>query len=333
MGDAPKPIVVIGSVNMDLVCRAPRIPAPGETIIGKDLVTIPGGKGANQAVAAAKLASTGTDVCLVARVGDDDFGRRLLDGLSQHGVCTEYVSRTRGVASGCAMILVDEKGENSIVVAPGANAKLTSTDVDRARAVIRRAAVVVLQLETPLATVRHAISTCRALGVPTILDPAPVPPRGLPRELYRVDVLTPNETEAGLLLGRDRDLRPEEIARRLLSRGPGSVVLKLGDKGAVWRTANGHSQWAGAFTVKAVDSTAAGDAFTAALAIARAEGLKASQTLRFANAAGALCCTRLGAQPSLPDRGAVERMLRDATNRGHSVKKSRSRAKRGGSEG
>mgnify|MGYP005850288681 CR=1 FL=1 len=190
------PVVVIGSVNMDLVCRTPRMPAPGETILGHDLVTIPGGKGANQAVAAAKL---GGKVHFVGRVGEDDFGSRLLNGLQQHNVATEHVTITEGVASGCAMILVDRKGENSIVVAPGANAKLTPKDIDAARGLIKSASVVVLQLEVPFATVEHAIALCRKNGVFTILDPAPAPKR-LPKGMYAVDILTPNQTEAAALL-------------------------------------------------------------------------------------------------------------------------------------
>jgi len=302
---------------MDLVCRTPRIPAPGETIIGDNLLTIPGGKGANQAVAAAKLSNPDTDVYLVARVGGDDFGQRLLNGLSQHRVRTEYVTLTEGVSSGCAMILVDEEGENTIVVAPGANAKLAPADVDRAEPVIQGAAAVVLQLEIPLATVRHAIAMCRRLGVPTILDPAPVPVRGLPRDLFAVDILTPNQGEAELLLGLKRTHRvsarklmdPKQIAGGLLSRGPRSVILKLGSKGSLLVDREGRIERAKAFKVKVMDSTAAGDAFTAALAIALAEGSNAPQMLRFANAAGALCCTQFGAQPSLPTRRAVDRLL------------------------
>src|SRR5687768_4444763 len=163
---ATKPIVVIGSVNMDLVCKTPNIPRPGETILGSDFVTIPGGKGANQAVAAARL---GGDVHMIARVGDDDFGGRLLNGLGQHGVKTQYVTVSEGIASGCAMILVDKKGENSIVIAPGANFRLTPKDIDRATDLIASAAVVVLQLEVPQATVLHAIALCQRLKIPTIL--------------------------------------------------------------------------------------------------------------------------------------------------------------------
>src|SRR4051812_18230113 len=177
---ATKPIVVVGSINMDLVCRTPRMPGPGETVLGDHLVTIPGGKGANQAVAAARLAGPETAVHLVGRIGDDDFGQRLLNGLTAHRVQTGHVTITEGTPSGCAVILVDGKGENSIVVAPGANAKVSPRDVDAARDVIASAAAVVLQLEIPIATVTHTIALCQELGVYVILDPAPIPSDGLP---------------------------------------------------------------------------------------------------------------------------------------------------------
>src|SRR5882672_3718680 len=183
----PGPIVVIGSINMDLVCRVQRIPAPGETMLGSEVSTIPGGKGANQAVAAAKL---GAAVHLIGRVGDDDFGARLINGLQQHKVDTEYVTVTEGASSGCALILVDKKGENSIVVAPGANAKLRPADIDAAEGLLATASVVLIQLEIAMETVVHAIATCRKLGVFVILDPAPVPPKGAPKEVFRVNILT-----------------------------------------------------------------------------------------------------------------------------------------------
>src|SRR4051794_36707686 len=186
---------------MDLVCRTPHIPKPGETLLGEGFITAPGGKGANQAVAAAKLATDGTAVHMIARVGEDDFGERLLNGLAQHDVKTDFVTITEGVPSGVAMILVDKAGENSIVVAPGANAALKPRDIDAAQDLIATASAVVLQLEIPHETVRHAISLCRKLGVHTILDPAPAPEKPLARPMYQVDVFTPNQTEAELLLG------------------------------------------------------------------------------------------------------------------------------------
>jgi ribokinase len=310
----PGPVVVIGSINMDLVCRTPQMPRPGQTLLGTDLVTIPGGKGANQAVAAARL---GADVHLIGRVGDDDFGQRLLNGLRQHDVNTDHITITEGIASGAAVILVDRKGENSIVVAPGANAKLTPKDIDAAERLIASASVVVMQLETPLRTIRHAIALCQRLKVPVILDPAPVPPRGLPRALFGVDLLTPNQHESEMLLGdstvrRKRELTdPKQIASDLLLRGARLVVLKLGGRGAMILDRAGRIERIGPFKVKVVDTTAAGDAFTAALAVGRAEGMDLPQSVRFANAAGALCCTIFGAQPALPSRDAVDQLLHE----------------------
>ena len=317
-GSSSGPIVVIGSVNMDLVCRTPAIPKPGETVLGNDFLTIPGGKGANQAVAAAKLAGRGTEVHMIARVGEDDFGQRLLNGLVQHGVKTDFVTITEGVASGVAMILVDRKGENSIVVTPGANARLTPRDIDAASDVIRGASAVVLQLEIPLDTVRHAVAICRTHGVHVILDPAPVPPRAFPRALYGVDVFTPNQTEAEQLLGLERPKRvmrkrvedPKQIAADLLSRGPRAVVLKLGPKGSLGASDGGGFELGRPYKVKVVDTTAAGDAFTAGLAVARSESLGLRESLRFANAAGALTCTSFGAQPALPARAAVDQLIK-----------------------
>ena len=287
----PGPIVVIGSINMDLVCRTPALPRAGETILGSAFFAIPGGKGANQAVAAARIADGRVDVHMIGRVGDDDFGRELLGGLKANGVITRHVAVTRNVASGVAMILVDRRGQNSIVVAPGANSKLTPADIDAAEGLIRTASVVVMQLEIPLATVRHAMAMCRRLGVFTILDPAPAPARPL---RFGVDLLTPNETEA----------------RGVKGNAAKGVVLKLGARGCALLTPGGARRHVKPFKVKVVDSTAAGDAFTGALAVAHALGMPTMEALRLANAAGALCCTKLGAQPALPTRRAVEALLR-----------------------
>ena len=285
-------IVVIGSINMDLVCRAPALPRAGETVLGSEFLTIHGGKGANQAVAAARLADGRADVHMIGRVGDDDFGRELVAGLRDNGVVTKRVRATNGVASGVAMILVDRRGENSIVVTPGANAQVTPADVDAAEPLLRGAAAVVMQLEIPLATVRHALTLCRRLGVFTILDPAPAPAPAT-RVRFDVDLLTPNETEA----------------RTVRTDGARQLVLKLGARGCRLIDADGARD-VKAFKVKVVDSTAAGDAFTGALAVARALGMEMPESLRMANAAGALCCTTVGAQPALPTRAAVDRLLR-----------------------
>ena len=285
----PGPIVIIGSINMDLVCCTPTLPRAGETVLGSEFLTIHGGKGANQAAAAARIAEGRADVHMIGRVGDDDFGRELLGGLRENGVVTKRVGVTKGAASGVAMILVDRNGENSIVVTPGANAKLTPADIDAAQGLIRTAAVVVMQLEIPLATVRHALKLCRRLGVFTILDPAPAPAKPL---AFDVDLLTPNETET----------------RTVRRAGAKQVVLKLGARGSELIDGDG-SHRVKPFKVKVVDSTAAGDAFTGALAVGRALGMPMTETLRMANAAGALCCTKLGAQPALPTRREIQRLL------------------------
>lgn len=312
----PRRIVVIGSINMDLVCQCGRMPQPGETVMGSDLLTIPGGKGANQAVAAARIAGPGDEVHLVGRVGDDDFGQRMLVGLREHHVNTDRVTVTEGTSSGCALILVDKAGENSIVVSPGANAKLTHEDVDAAADRIEDAAVVVLQLEVPTSTVAHAVAVCRRLGVRVVLDPAPVPAKGLPRALYQVDVLTPNQTEAEALLAkpgamgrmrRARRVDAKQLGEELLERGPGVVVLKLGAKGAL--VVDNEIEHVKGFKTRVVDTTAAGDAFNGALAVALAEGMEWGRAVRFANAAGAKACERFGAQPALPTRMEVEGLL------------------------
>lgn len=296
----------MGSINMDLVWRAPRLPLPGETMLDAEFATFHGGKGANQAVAAARL---GAEVHLIGRVGDDELGGRLLAGLEENGVRTGAVKATRGAASGVAAILVGENGENSIVVAPGANGLLAPADIDAAEGLIRRAAVVVAQLEVPLATVRRALEVARRHGAFTILDPAPVPARGLPRGLHRVDLLTPNALEAAALLRPRSPRGPAAITRALLGLGPRMVALKLGAQGAMHAAGGASPELVRAFRVKAADTTAAGDAFTGALAVAMGEGWPLPRAVRFACAAGALASTKHGAQPSLPARRAVERLL------------------------
>lgn len=313
-----RPIVVIGSINMDMVCRVPHIPVPGETVLGGDVQTIPGGKGANQAVACARL---GADVHMIARVGDDDFGQRLLNGLKSHAVHTRYVTLTEGISSGVATITVDDNGENAIVVAPGANHKLSPADIDRAEPLIARAAVVVMQLEVPLETIAHAIALCKRHEVRTILDPAPAPVQPLPPDLFEVSIFTPNQSEAQTIIaaqiaGRDGSKKDrssaadsKQLGAELIQRGTETAILKLGAEGAMIVARDGQIQTIAGFKVPVVDTTAAGDAFTGALAVAIAEGKDLVQAVRFANAAGALCCTGFGAQPSLPDRDSVDQLL------------------------
>jgi ribokinase len=307
MAKRSKPIiVVVGSVNMDLVVECDRLPAPGETIAGGKSATIPGGKGANQAVAAARL---GAEVYMVGRVGDDDFGRVLREGLEENGVNTQYLKTTPGVASGTATIIVQKGGENSIIISPGANGYVSAKDVEAAAPVIKRASAVLLQLEIPQPSVKRAIELCRKHKAVSVLDPAPAPTAGLPGILHKVDIISPNETEAATIL-KLKSTTPEMIGRKLMSRGAKDVVLKLGKRGAIHADATGVMTHVKGFKITPVDTTAAGDSFTAGLALARAEGRSWADALRFANACGAIACTKFGAQPSLPKRGDVVRLLK-----------------------
>jgi ribokinase len=309
MAKQPPPhIIVIGSINMDLIAKIDRLPKPGETISGGDLLTVPGGKGANQAVAAARL---GAKTFMVGRVGGNAFGQTLIEGLRRSGVDTTHVRVTAGASSGTATILLQKGGENSIVLSPGANALVTKRDVDRAMPVIRKADAVLLQLEIPIDVVAYAAAKAKAAGVRVILDPAPVPKGKLPKVLHHVDVISPNQSEAATLLGGGAadEKNIEKICRRLLDRGAANVALKLGPSGSLHADATLVMTQVNGFKVKVVDTTAAGDTFTAGLAVALSEGRSWADALRFANAAGALACTKLGAQPSIPKRADVLRLL------------------------
>ena len=301
-----KSIVVIGSSNTDLIIRVPRIPKAGETLLGGEFMTAAGGKGANQAVGAAR---SGGKVALIARVGTDAFGDRAVTGLRRDGVDVTCVFRDRLAASGVALIFVARDGENSIAVAGGANAKLSPADVKKAAGVIGSAALLVAQLETPLATVIAAALAAVKAGVPVILNPAPA--RELPNRLLKlVSILTPNETEAELLTGIKvtNEAAAARACAKLRSRGVRTVILTLGARGAYLADTEEQRLVPG-FKVKAVDSTAAGDIFNGALAVALAERKTLRDAVRFANAAAALSVTRLGAQPSAPTRAEIERFL------------------------
>ena len=303
-------IAVIGSSNTDLIIRVPRIPRAGETLLGGEFLTAAGGKGANQAVGAARA---GGKVALIARVGKDAFGDQAIAGLRRDGVDVRHVSRDPRAPSGAALIFVAKGGENSIAVAGGANANLSPTDVKRASGVIRSAAWLVAQLETPLATVMAAARVAASAGVPVILNPAPA--RALPNSLLKlISILTPNETEAEFLTGIPvtDDAAAAAACSQLRSRGVRTVILTLGARGAFLADAGGHELVPG-FKVKAVDSTAAGDIFNGALAVALAEGKSLRQAVCFANAAAALSVTRLGAQPSAPTRTEIERFVGTAS--------------------
>jgi ribokinase len=301
---APR-ITVVGSLNTDLVIRAPRLPAAGETVTGGAFATFPGGKGANQAVAAARL---GARVALVGCVGGDDFGRRLIDGLRRDGVDVAHVRADPEGASGTALITVDLRGQNTIVVAPGANWRLTPEDVGRAEARIAESAVLLVQLEVPIDAVLAAARLARKQGIRVVLDPAPAPREPLPAELYRlVDFINPNEGEA-LALSSVKvtdEAAAETAASDLLRRGPRAVVIKLGARGAFVHDGTRGVMVPG-IRVDAVDTTAAGDAFAGALAVGLAEGKELIAAVYFANAAAALSVTRHGAQPSMPYRADVD---------------------------
>lgn len=304
-------LTVLGSLNMDFVVRVERLPAPGETVLGRDFQMIPGGKGANQACAAARLGGSRLVVRMVGRVGYDLFGDQLKAGLAAAGVDVSGVHATQSQPTGVALIWVDRDGQNSIVVASGANHAFSAGELEGHRRAFRGARWALFQLETPLETVRAALRMAREEGAATMLDPAPA--RGLDRELLeRVDLLTPNETEASILLGRAPGRlsleQARETARRLLELGPRSVVLKLGDQGCYYDDGR-ESLHVPAFSVPVVDATAAGDTFNAALAVALTEQQPLRAALRFANAAAALSVTRLGAQASVPGREEVERLL------------------------
>ena len=312
-------LVVVGSLNMDFVVSVERLPAPGETVLGRDFRTIPGGKGANQACAAGKLGAATVDVRMIGRVGYDFFADHLKASLSAAGVDTSAVYATRSQATGVALIWVDRRGQNSIVVASGANHALAAADVEAMRRVFRGASHALFQLETPLDTVAAALALAREEGLATILDPAPAQPLD-PALLERVDILTPNESEALQLLGRPAArvtlAEAAGMARDLLGMGPRAVVLKLGDQGCFF--ADGRQRiHVPAFAVEARDATAAGDAFNGALAVALAEGRRMEAALRFACAAAALSVSRPGAQSSIPTRAETETfLLAGATRQG-----------------
>jgi ribokinase len=303
-------VTVVGSLNMDLVARASRIPEPGETIIGSDFRQVPGGKGANQAVAAARL---GACVSLVGRVGRDAFGQTLMENLARDGIDQSFLIQDSQAATGVALIVVDDAGQNSIVVASGANAHLSPGDVEAAEGAIARADVLLLQLESPLETVTRAAETAHRHGVSVVLNPAPAHP--LPVSLLSiVDVLIPNESETALLteMSVDRPDEAEAAAAALLELGVGTVILTLGERGALLAQADGASL-VPAFPVRPIDTTGAGDAFVGGFAVALAEGRPLAEAVRWGSAAGALATTTEGAQPSLPTRRAVATLLAGET--------------------
>jgi ribokinase len=313
LGQNKPKIVVVGSSNMDLVVKSPRIPAKGETILGGDFIMTPGGKGANQAVAAAKL---GAVVYFVAKLGDDIFGRQSLSNFQKVGIRTDYIVQTEEAPSGVALITVDDAGDNMIVVAPGANLKLSLEDVKKAQSAITSSGAVAAQLEVPLETVECTAKLANDAGVPFILDPAPA--QKLSGEFLRmVDVLTPNETEAEILTGiKVTDENSAMVAaKNLLDRGVKAVILTMGSKGYILATKDGV-EFVPSVKVDAVDTTAAGDAFTGSLAIGMAQGKTLGDAALFANHAAALSVTKMGAQSSMPNAGQVENFMKQRSTQG-----------------
>lgn len=300
-------IVVVGSSNTDMIIQAARIPRPGETILGGEFTMAAGGKGANQAVAAARA---GGQVTFVARVGDDIFGRQAIEGFVNDGINCDHVTKDAEAPSGVALIFVAADGENSIGVASGANGKLSPADVEKAADAIGSANVVVMQLETPIETIRTAAQLAASRGVRVILNPAPAQP--LSDDILKcVSILTPNETEAELLTGLkvETDEQVAAAAQALRDRGIGTVILTLGSRG-VYVSSKEMTGIVAGFKVKPVDTTAAGDVFNGALAVAMAEGRPLADAVKFANAAAAISVTRLGAQPSAPQRAEIEQLLK-----------------------
>lgn len=292
-----KPIVVVGSSNMDLVIKTSRIPKPGETILGGEFAMVAGGKGANQAVAAARL---GTETYFVARVGRDAFGDQMLENFSREGIHTDYIARDTELSSGVAIIVVDEAGENSIVVAAGSNGALSPGDVDSAEGAIATADSVLLQLEIPLETVSRTVELAARHGTRVILDPAPAQP--LDKSLLaQIDLITPNESEAEILTGiggSDEQVAHAQAAA-LRDKGAKLVLVTRGSSGSLLDDGNQVRMFK-TVEVNSVDSTAAGDCFNGALAAKLAAGGSIEQAIEFASRAAALSTTRLGAQDSLP---------------------------------
>lgn len=302
----PPAIVVLGSINIDLVGAAPRLPSPGETVLGGDFSTAPGGKGANQAVAAARL---GASVRMIGRVGSDLFTPQLLDNLRANGVDVTGVAQDPDAASGVAMILLDASRENRILVASGANMRCDDTQVEAVKSALEGVDALMLQCEVPPAVSLKAARIAKEMGVRVVWDPAPAD--GFPPEAYGlVDVLIPNQAEATVLTGIDvTDVASaESAARALVSRGVRAVVVKLGEHGAFYLS-DADSGYVPPFEVEVVDTVAAGDAFGAAMTCALAEGMPLHDAVRYGAAAGALAVTRPGAQEAMPTRTEVESLL------------------------
>ena len=298
-------IVVVGSANTDFVLGVPELPSKGETVLGDQFRVVRGGKGANQAVAAARL---GADVTFVARLGTDSFGSESVAAYQREGIHTDFIGQDPEIHSGIALIMVNPKGENMIGVGPGANSHLTIEDVLAASAAIREADCVLLQLEIPIDAVQAAVELAHRNHVRVILNPAPA--RQLPQDILKsVDYLTPNETEAAILAAPDPSgIGPDSLPRLASILGVPNLVVTLGSRGA-GILQNGQTTVIPSFPITPVDTTASGDAFNGALAVALAKGENLSRAVTYANAAGAITATRPGAQPSLPTREELDQFM------------------------
>ena len=294
-----KKIIVVGSCNTDMVIRVDHLPEPGETIIGHDFITNQGGKGANQAVAVKRL---GGETAFIARLGNDDFGAKSLRLLTEEGIDTSFVRLTDGVSTGVALIPVDDKGENSIIVSSGANALLSPLDIEEAEHLFEKASILLMQLETPVPTLISAARLAKQFGAKVVLNPAPYPKEPLPIELLElVDIITPNETEAAGMSGVK--VLDEESALKAIceiqGQGVGNVIITAGASGA-YTSIDGQLVRIPSEKVEVVDTTAAGDTFCGALCVALSKGTDMVQAIRFANKAASLSVTRLGAWMSIP---------------------------------
>lgn len=304
MNDKNKNIIVVGSANTDMVIRADHFPQPGETILGNGFMTNHGGKGANQAVATARL---GGNVKFIARVGDDGFGQSTIDMLNKEGIDVTHVSVTSGTPSGVAFITTVKSGENTIIVDSGANAKLSAEDIEKAKDIFKSGGLLLMQLETPVATLVKAAAIAHQCGCLVVLNPAPAPATPLPQELLcNVDLLIPNETEAALLSGTtvSDDASASEALRKLETLGVKRTVVTLGHRGA-GMLEDGKLKIIPSQKVEAVDTTAAGDTFCGALCVRLLEGDQLEEAIAFANKAAAITVTRRGAQKSIPHLNEV----------------------------
>lgn len=300
-------IAVVGSINMDLMIRAANLPLPGETVIADSKVENPGGKGANQAVAAARM---GADVTMIGCVGDDSFATQLLQNLKGESVDTQQITRRENTASGVAVVMVEESGENAILVVSGANGLVSQQEIERARQAICGSDILLMQLEVPQEIVAYATQIAHEAGVSVILDPAPAPPE-YQTDLLNVDLICPNQSEAAALLGKPVESLDDamSLVEELTQLGPRQAIITMGEQGAV--VFDGEAvQPIPALPIQVVDSTASGDAFAAGLAVRLAENASLIEAVQFASAAGALAASGAGAQTAMPTREQIETFLK-----------------------